>query len=196
MKILVTGAAGFIGSHIFNELSTSKYNVFGIDNLCRGNNNNLLNKKISSRSTSIIISQLINFLKIWSFLNIIHQATLINEKIEKENILKDININILSSINLIKNSYKFGTKKFIFASSIAVYGKIKKNKVKETDVLNPVSSYAINKLTIENYLRYMSNFKLKNLKYVILRYSNVYGPKQLNLGEVGVIRKFIYDLKK
>ena len=67
MKILVTGAAGFIGSHIFNELSTSKYNVFGIDNLCRGNNNNLLNKKISSRSTSIIISQLINFLKIWSF---------------------------------------------------------------------------------------------------------------------------------
>ena len=78
---------------------------------------------------------------------------------------------------------------------IAVYGKIKKNKVKETDVLNPMS-YAISKLTIENYLRYMSNFKLKNLKYVILRYSNVYGPKQLNLGEVGVIRKFIYDLKK
>ena len=165
--------------------------------MCRGNNNNLLNKKNFFKIDLNNYQSVNKFLKKYGpFETIIHQATLINEKIEKENILKDININILSSINLIKNSYKFGTKKFIFASSIAVYGKIKKNKVKETDVLNPVSSYAISKLTIENYLRYMSNFKLKNLKYVILRYSNVYGPKQLNLGEVGVIRKFIYDLKK
>ena len=79
-------------------------------------------------------------------------------------------MNILSSINLIKNSYKFGRKKFIL-HVIAAYGKIKK-KVKETDVLNPVSSYAISKLTIENYLRYMSNFKLK-LKVCYTRYFNV-----------------------
>ena len=115
MKILVTGAAGFIGSHIFNELSTSKYNVFGIDNLCRGNNNNLLNKKNFFKIDLNNYQSVNKFLKKYGpFETIIHQATLINEKIEKENILKDININILSSINLIKNSYKFGTKKFIF----------------------------------------------------------------------------------
>ena len=96
---------------------------------------------------------------------------------------------------MIKNSYELGTKKIIFASSIAVYGKIKKKQVNELDNLSPLSSYAISKLTIENYIKYISNFKLKNLKFVILRYSNVYGPKQSNLGEVGVIRKFIVDLK-
>lgn len=196
MKILVTGAAGFIGSHVFNELKSRKFNVYGIDNLSRGRLNNINNKK-NFFKIDLNNNKAVKFFlkKHGPFKTIIHQATLINENIEKEDIHKDIKINILSTLNLIKNSYELGTKKIIFASSIAVYGKIKKKQVNELDNLSPLSSYAISKLTIENYIKYISNFKFKNLKFVILRYSNVYGPKQSNLGEVGVIRKFIVDLK-
>ena len=197
MKILVTGAAGFIGSHIFNNLKNKNYNVFGIDNLLRGKLKNLSNKKNFFKIDLNDKRKLKNFLrKHGPFKLIIHQAALINENIDKEDILKDLNINVLSTINLITNSYKFGTRKIIFASSIAVYGKIEKSIAKENDRLDPLSSYAICKLTIENYLKYYSKYKFKKLQYIILRYSNVYGPKQSDLGEVGVVRKFIQDIKK
>lgn len=194
MKILVTGAAGFLGSRVFNNLAKEDYNVYGIDNLRRGKLSNLETKKNFFKLDLDNHKKVKNFLKKQGpFDTIIHLATIINEILEKEILQQDIKTNLLSTINLLEQGYKSGLKKFIYGSSIAVYGKVDKKEITENDSKNPISSYGISKLMTEKYIQYLVKNRLKKVHYIILRYSNLYGPKQSNLGEVGVIRNFIKD---
>jgi len=197
MKILITGAAGFVGSHLFNKMNKIGYEVYGIDNLIRGKLSNLTNKKKFFK-IDIRNKKKINFFfkKYGPFKIVIHQATLINKNLEEENIIEDIDLNVCSTINLINIAYKFGMKKFVYASSIAVYGKIKKKQVDEVCGTEPITSYGISKLMTEKYIKYLSKNRLTKMDYTILRYSNIYGPNQSDLGEVGVIRNFIKKLEK
>jgi len=197
MKILVTGAAGFLGSCVFNLLSAKGFNVYGIDNLKRGKLSNLKQKK------NFFKLDLTNYRDVKKFLNekgsfqtIIHLATIINEGLEHENLEQDINVNLMSTIHLVEVGYKKGLKNFIYGSSIAVYGKINKALIKEKDLTNPITSYGISKLMTEKYIQYLVKNRLQRMKYIILRYSNLYGPNQSDLGEVGVIRNFAKSLKE
>tara|TARA_E500000178_G_C17037687_1_gene764354 strand:+ start:4917 stop:5855 length:939 start_codon:yes stop_codon:yes gene_type:complete len=194
MKILVTGAAGFLGSKVFNNLAKEGYNVYGIDNLRRGKLSNLETKKNFFKIDLENHKKVKNFLKNKGpFETIIHLATIINEILEKEILQQDIKTNLFSTINLLEQGYKRGLKKFIYGSSIAVYGKIDKKEISENDSKNPITSYGISKLMTEKYIQYLVKNRLKKVQYIILRYSNLYGPKQSDLGEVGVIRNFIKD---
>lgn len=191
MKILVTGAAGFIGSHIYNYLINNKYKVYGIDNLSRGNIKKIIDKQNFSKIDIRDKKGILKFLKKKGpFDVIIHQATIINENIQSEDIEQDIDINLKATLNLINLACKFGLKRFIYASSISVYGKIRNKLATESIKEIPINSYGICKLMVEKYINYLRKYKFNKLDYVILRYSNVYGPNQSDLGEVGVIRNF------
>lgn len=124
---------------------------------------------------------------------LIHNAAQINVRESNLNPKLDARINILGSINLFKIAAKAGVKKIIYASSGgAVYGEPKYLPVDETHPIEPFSPYGASKYSAELYLKYFS--KIAGFSYVILRYSNVYGPRQDPKGEAGVISIFIDKL--
>jgi len=183
-KILVTGGAGFIGSHIVDKYIDLGHEVFVIDDLSNGKKENLNPKarfyKIDIRDKKIgeIFAkekpEIINH----------HAAQIDLRKSIKDPVL-DAKINILGILNLLENAIKHKVKKFIFASSGgAIYGDTKNIPTCEDEKPKPLSPYAIAKLVSEQYLEFY--FKVHNLPYVALRYANVYGPRQDPLGEAGV----------
>lgn len=192
-KILITGGAGFIGSHIADLLISKDYDVAIIDNLSTGKKENMPSGArlyvgdIRTDSERIIEKEKPTY--------VIHHAAQINVRSSIENPLNDAENNILGSISLFEACRKFKVKKIIFASSGGtVYGNPKKIPVKENTVLQPLSPYAIAKVAIENYLEfYKQNY---NLDYTALRYGNVYGPRQNPQGEAGVISVFINNILK
>jgi UDP-glucose 4-epimerase len=197
MKILVTGGAGFIGSHLVDALIERGYQVIVIDNLSTGKKENI-NKKAKFYKIDICSPKIVEIFKNEKPQICFHLAAQINIRKSVEDPIFDAKVNILGSLNIIQNfigyrTSNIGHSKFIFASSIAVYGEPKKLPIDENHPLNPISSYGIAKLTIENYLKLYS---ARGLNFVILRFSNVYGPRQRSNGEGGVISIFIDRILK
>ncbi len=186
-NVLVTGGAGFIGSHIVDELIANNYNLFIIDNLSTGKIVNLNPKAtfykqdIRSDLTEIFTENRIDY--------VIHQAAQVDIKEAKEKPILNSDININGSINLFQYCCDYNVKKIIYASSAAVYGSPKYLNIDEKHPINPISNYGISKHTPESYLKVFKH--IYNLNYTILRYSNVYGSRQLSEGEAGVISIFI-----
>ncbi len=177
INILVIGGAGFIGSHIVEELVKKNYNVTVFDNLCRGKLENIQHL-IDSNKIKYIKGDIrdgidiINSTKDMDY--VFHEASdCINKskKFPKESIA----INILGSVNVFEAVLKNNVKRLIYASSASVYGEPKRLPMKETDELNPITPYCISKRTCENLLKFYST---KGLRYNILRYFNVYGKRQ------------------
>ena len=193
-KIIVTGGCGFLGSHLVDKLIDESFSVFVIDNLSTGSLKNL-NKKakfyFSDIEDEIQISRIFKQTKPDY---IFHLAAKINTSIKQESPTTDVNNQVLGSLNLIKLSLKYNIKKFIFGSSVAVYGKQKILPVSEKSQKRPDTSYGICKLFIENYLDYFNKFY--RLNYISLRYSNIFGVRQKIVGEVGVIAIFLDAMKK
>jgi UDP-glucose 4-epimerase len=119
---------------------------------------------------------------------VVHQAAKINLNIELEDQFIDVQNSIVATLNLLKCSVAHQIKKFVYASSVAVYGRPKEIPVSEESALMPIYSYGIAKKCAEEYVRYFS--ENHSLGHAILRYSNVYGPRQPIYGEVGVIAIF------
>jgi len=193
-KVIVTGGCGFLGSHLVDKLILKEYSVYVIDNLSTGSLKNL-NKKAKFYFSNI--EDYDQILKIFSQVKpkyVFHLAAKINTSIIKENPILDINNQIIGSINLIKLSLKYKIKKFVFGSSVAVYGKQVSFPVKEKTTKKPDTSYGICKLTVENYLEYFNKFY--NFNYISLRYSNIFGDRQKIIGEVGVIAIFLNRILK
>ncbi len=171
-KILITGVAGFIGSHVAKKFIDEKYEVFGIDDLSTGYKKNVpkgvkfIKADLSSKQTYKSLPKSCDY--------ILHLAGQSSGEISFSNPISDLEKNTVSTIRLIKYGIKSKTKKFLFASSMSVYGKLKKNKFKETDGCYPLSCYGASKLSSEKYLEI---FKEK-LPYVSLRMFSVYGPGQ------------------
>lgn len=192
MKILITGGAGFIGSHIVDKYIETGNEVVVIDNLSTGNIKNL-NPNAKFYQIDITDEKIIEIFEKEKFDVLNHQAAQIDVRISVNDPCFDAKTNIIGSLNLYEAARKTGVKKIIFASSGgAVYGEQVNFPAEETDPTEPVSPYGITKLVNEKYLNY---YKLvHNIDFVALRYANVYGPRQNFLGEAGVVAIFIHKM--
>jgi len=188
MKYLVTGGAGFIGSHLVDRLIKEGHKVVVIDNLSTGKKENL-NPKAKFYKIDIGSSKIYQIFRKEKFEIVFHYAAQISVRKSIKNSLEDAKINILGSLNVLENCKKFGVKKVIFPSTGAVYGDAKVLPTPEDYPELPLSPYAISKLTIEKYLNYY--YKNFNLLFLSLRLANVYGPRQNPQGEAGVIAIFL-----
>jgi UDP-glucose 4-epimerase len=206
MKILVTGGAGFIGSHLADALIERGHRVVVIDNLSTGKKENI-NKKAKFYKIDICSPRIVEIFKKEKPEIVFHLAAQINVRKSAEDPLFDAKVNILGSLNVIQKFVQLRTSyfkprtsnlklpTFIFASTGgAIYGEAREIPTPENYPENPISPYGIAKLTVENYLGfYKENF---GLKFVSLRFSNVYGPRQDPKGEAGVVAIFIEKLLK
>ena len=186
-KIIVTGGCGFIGSHLTDKLIEKGHQVVVIDNLSTGKKENL-NPQADFHNLDICDPEKIKPLfKDIDF--VFHLAAQIDVRKSVENPIEDAKVNILGSLNLLENCRNFGVKKFIFASTGgAMYGDAETIPTSETSPEKPESPYGVEKLAIEKYLNFYQ--KTYGLNYVVLRYSNIYGPRQNSKGEAGVIAIF------
>mgnify|MGYP004535253273 FL=1 len=183
--ILVTGGAGFIGSHIVDELINNSYNVIVADNLSTGRMENINNSAIfynidikdKTRLETLFINNKIKY--------IIHLAAQASVGYSMKYPICDANENIISSLNLIELDKKYNIKKLIVSSTAAVYGEPQYLPIDENHNANPSSYYGLSKLTMEKYI------ELSNIDYIIFRFSNVYGPRQIPEGEAGVVSIFM-----
>jgi UDP-glucose 4-epimerase len=192
MKILVTGGCGFIGSHIVDAYLDMGHKVAVIDNLSTGDIKNL-NSRAKFFKEDICNKNIKKIFEQEKFDIINHHAAQINVRTSVDDPIFDANVNIMGSLNLLDLAMKYSIKKFIFASSGgAVYGEPDRFPITEDFSINPTSPYGLSKATIERYVLIFS--KLKNFDYVIFRYSNVYGPRQISKSEAGVISIFIEQI--
>ena len=188
MNILVTGGAGFIGSNIVDAYISKGHNVVIIDNMSTGVKD-YINPKAKFYELDVCdagISKVFDENKI-DLIN--HHAAQIDLRKSVDDPAFDINVNIAGSVNLLQNAIKSGVKKFIFASTGgAIYGEHDYFPADEEHPTRPYAPYGINKMCVEKYLYYYNH--VYGLDYVVLRYANVYGPRQNPHGECGVIAIF------
>lgn len=186
--ILVTGGAGFIASHIVDEYISKGYKVIVIDNLSSGIKSNV-NKSAIFYKLDLYSDSIERVFKKHKIEIINHHAAQIDLRKSIKNPVFDARINIESSLKLFQVAYKYGVEKIIFASSGgAIYGEQKFFPADENHTTNPLSPYGISKLAVEKYLQFYKHFH--KINYIILRYSNVYGPRQSIKGEGGVVSIF------
>ena len=175
-NILITGGAGYIGSHVVNLLIDKGYKVTVIDNLVTGNSN-LINKNADFYKTDIADEVKVNdILQNKEFDMVMHFAGLIRVDESVKEPEKYNEYNYLKAKVFFNNCIKNNLKKIIFSSTASVYGNPRNLKVSESDELNPLNPYAETKLNFENYL--INQSKNNNIQYVILRYFNVAGADE------------------
>lgn len=192
MKILVTGGAGFVGSHLVDELIKLNHDVFVVDDLSCGKKE-FINKNAKFFKLDIRSKKINNIFKRHNFDIIYHLAAQKSVPYSIKNPGRDANVNILGSINLFDNCVKYKVKRVIFTSSGgAIYDEANNFPTTETEEAKPLSPYAIAKLAIEKYLNFYN--KVHGLNYTIIRPANIYGPRQDPMGEAGVIAIFINNL--
>jgi len=195
MRYLVTGGAGFIGSAISQKLIDKGHEVYIIDNLTTGFIHNIPKKAIFIKG-DFSQDQTILELEEIRFDCIFHIGGQSSGEISFEQPEYDLNTNTLSTLKLLKYAQRTSCKKFIYASTMSVYGENKrKEKFCEKDETNPKSFYAVGKLATERYLDIYS--REYDIEFVALRYFNVYGPGQnlenLKQGMVSIYLKQFLD---
>ena len=189
MKILVTGGAGFIASHVVDEYIRIGHDVVVVDNLSTGYEKNI-NKKAKFYQMDICSKDIEKIFEIEKPDIVNHHAAQISVPLSCKNPLIDAEINAKGFINILENCVKQEVKQVIFISSGgAVYGEATTYPTPETYDPKPLSPYAIHKYLSEMYLHYYH--EAFGLKYTTLRYANVYGPRQVSHGEAGVVSIFI-----
>lgn len=193
--VLVTGGAGFIGSHIVDLFIENNYRVVVVDDLSSGREENL-NKDAQFYKLNITDKKGLEGVFQQERPDYIsHQAAQISVSLSVRDPLFDAQTNILGSLNLLQCCVDYQVKGIVFASSGGtIYGEPEHFPISEAHPLQPLSPYGISKVTVEHYLDfYRKNY---NLPYVSLRYGNVYGPRQDPYGEAGVIAIFIEKMLK
>lgn len=192
MKVLVTGGAGFIGSHIVDVLVEQGYETIVVDNLSTGNKAFIPSKaifyKVDIKSDSVDAI----FKKERPDV-VIHQAAQVDVSKSIKLPSVDAYENIMGTILLLEACKKYDVKKIIYASSCSVYGETGDVSIQESFPVTPISFYGMSKYTPEVYLKLF--YQQFGLPYTILRYANVYGPRQTPKGEGGVVSIFFEKLK-
>ena len=187
MRITVTGGAGFIGSHLVDRLIEDGHTVQVIDNLYTGNKE-FVHSKAQFVELDIRDPNLYSVLEEFRPDYIFHEAAQTEVSTSMSDPMLDCDINLMGLINLLNAAVKLDVKKFLMPSSAAVYGNLETIPLNVEMLGNPSSFYGLTKLTTEHYLRiYHEAF---GLPYICYRYSNVFGPRQGNGGEGGVISIF------
>jgi UDP-glucose 4-epimerase len=188
MNILVTGGAGFIASHIVDKYIKEGHKVIIVDNLSTGYKKNI-NPKAIFYKIDICSNKLEDVFEKHKIHIVNHHAAQIDLRLSFTNPEKDARVNIEGSLKIFHLATKYKVKKIIFASTGgAIYGEQKYFPADEKHNANPLSPYGIAKLTSEKYLEFFH--RIYGINYTCLRYSNVYGPRQLPKGEAGVIAVF------
>jgi UDP-glucose 4-epimerase len=188
LRVLVTGGAGFIGSNVVDGLIDAGHDVSIVDDLSTGFERNL-NPEARFYRLSIRDGGLAEVFERERPQVVNHHAAQIDVRRSGDDPVADAEINILGSLNLIANCVRFGVSRFVYASTGgAIYGDPEYIPADEAHPINPISQYGISKHTVEHYL-YLYSI-LYGLKYVTLRYANVYGPRQNPHGEAGVVAIF------
>ena len=190
MKLLVTGGAGFIGSHIVEQALEADHEVGVLDNLSTGKKDNvpkdarffhvdLRDRDATAQAVADFKPDVVS-----------HQAAQASVSVSVRDPALDAEVNILGSIHLLEASISCGVTRFVFASTGgAIYGEVEERQgAAEDKAPAPHSPYAISKLTVENLLRFYH--AERGLDYHVLRYANVYGPRQDAFGEAGVVAIF------
>jgi UDP-glucose 4-epimerase len=188
MKILVTGGAGFIGSHVVDLYLAKGHQVVVVDNLSTGRMSNV-NPLAKFYQANICDAELEDIFSQEKPDVVNHHAAQMDVRFSVTNPLYDAQVNILGSLHLIELARQYGVNRFIYISSGgAVYGEPQVLPCDEKHPINPLCPYGASKHTVEHYLYlYEKNF---GLPYPIFRYPNVYGPRQNPSGEAGVIAIF------
>ncbi len=191
MKILVTGGAGFIGSHVADGYRAAGHEVAVVDDLSRGSRDNL------SPGTAFYQADIRDWAALEEILRkekpdvINHHAAQIDVRHSVRDPRFDASVNILGSLNLLEWAVapQSGIRRFVFASTGGmVYGEPDKLRASEATSPDPLPPYGVSKLCLEFYLRSMK--RLHGLPFVAFRYGNVYGPRQSSKGEAGVVAIF------
>jgi UDP-glucose 4-epimerase len=188
VKILVTGGAGFIGSHIVDAYIEQGHQVVVIDDLSTGHSENV-NPKARFLEMDVRDTALPDLFKKERFDVVNHQAARGNVRASMEDPLVYADVNVRGGVNLLECSRKCGVKKFIYSSTGGcVYGELQYLPADEKHPIAPRDPYGASKASFELYLPVFAvNY---GLKYTIFRYPNVYGPRQDPLGEAGVVSIF------
>lgn len=194
-KILVTGGAGFIGSHLVDALIKKGQRVIVVDNLLTGKKENI-NPRAKFYKIDVCSNKLNSVFKREKPDFVFHLAAQINVRYSIEDPIFDAQSNIIGGLNILENCRKYGVKKIIFSSTGgAMYGLSPKIiPTPEAHPALPIAPYGISKLTTEKYLDFY--FKVFGIPYIALRLANVYGPRQDTKGEAGVIAIFADKLLK
>ncbi|RKY72439.1 MAG: UDP-glucose 4-epimerase [Candidatus Latescibacterota bacterium] len=191
MRVLVTGGAGFIGSHIVDKLVQEGYETAVVDDLSSGKRENL-NPQARFYHLDIRDSHLEEVFRAESPEFVIHQAAQPSVPVSLKDPIEDARVNVLGTLNLLECCRSQGVKKVVYASSAAVYGHPTGLPVTEESPIQPLSPYGISKHTVESYLHvYRLTY---GIEYVVLRYANVYGPRQDACGEAGVVCIFVNQM--
>jgi len=188
MKILVTGGAGFIASHIAERLISNGHEVTIVDNLKTGKRSNIpdgcrfIEMDITDKAVEDVFRE-------GEFKAVYHLAAQIDVRSSVRDPIEDLSINIGGSVRLLELSARYSVERFIFASSGgAIYGEQEVYPATESHPTAPISPYGIAKLSVENYMFFYHNEY--GLNTTALRFANVYGPRQNPFGEAGVVAIF------
>ena len=175
----MTGGAGFIGSHLVDRLLKEDFEVKVIDNLDTGQLENIVHHK-GREEFHFVKGDIRDFNLVKETIKdidaVFHEAALASVTLSVENPIVTNDINVTGTLNLLKASSNLNVKRFIYASSAAVYGDTSSPQKREDMTPNPISPYGVSKLAAENYVKIFH--KAYGLETVSLRYFNVYGPRQ------------------
>jgi len=188
MKILVTGGAGFIASHVADRYVSEGHQVVVVDDLSTGREVNL-NPEATFYKMDIRDSGIAGLFAKERIEVVVHHAAQMDVRRSVDDPRFDADVNIGGTINLLEQGRRHGVRRFIFASTGgAIYGEQDTFPADEDHAARPLSPYGISKFAGEKYLFYYK--AIHGIEYVVLRYANVYGPRQNPHGEAGVVAIF------
>lgn len=194
LRVMVTGGAGFLGSHVVDELVLRRHSVIVVDNLSTGHQDNINSEAdfykadICDTNFDMVFKR---FLPLDSVIHLAAQTSVGRSWNEPE---EDLRTNIMGTVSLLQCCRRESVHHVAFASSAAVYGDVLDRPITEEDHLCPRSPYGVSKVSAEQYLRaYAIEFGLRSC---IFRFSNIYGPRQQSTGEAGVVAVFVDQLMR